>query len=65
MLGMMEREREERRRRIKAIAVQIVTSQVAKGEVNADDDGELRAAMREAVKLAKEAYDAAVDFVFR
>ncbi len=53
---------EHRKKRIKAIAVQIVTSQVAKGEVDADDDEAFRAAMKQAVFIARSAYDAAVEF---
>lgn len=53
---------EHRRERIKEIAIQIVTSQAAKGEVNVDDDAELERAMKEAGRTAKEAYDAAIEF---
>jgi len=54
---------EHRRERIKEIAIQIVTSQAAKGEVNVDDDAELERAMKEAGRTAREAYDAALEFV--
>ena len=54
---------DERKARIKAIAIQIVTSQAARGEVDVDNEAELRAAMKRAVADARETYDAAVEFV--
>ena len=53
---------DQRKERIKAIAIQIVTSQVAKGEV-AETEEAIEAAMREAVQTAKAAYDAAQEFL--
>lgn len=54
---------EQGKRRVVEIAEQIVTSMVLRGEVDPDDDEALRAATREAVKTAKAAYIAALEFM--
>ena len=54
---------EVRKKRIKEIAVQIVTSQVAKGEVDGDDVEAVQVAVKEAADTAVAAYDAAEEFL--
>lgn len=54
----------EERERVLAIATRIVAGQVAKGEVDPNNEAALKAATQEAVKTTVEAYRAAVEFVF-
>jgi hypothetical protein len=54
---------EERRTAIHNIVLQIVASQIEKGEVDPDDDVQLRDATKEAVRTARETYDAVQDFL--
>lgn len=51
-----------RRKRIVAIATQIVASQIEKGEIEATDEA-IKKAMPEAIATAKAAYNAAVEFI--
>ena len=53
----------EERERVLAIATRIVASQVAKGEVDPEDEAALKKATQEAVKPAVEAYRAAEEFI--
>ena len=62
--GRIKMRNAEERERVLAIATRIVAGQVAKGEVDPNNEDALRAATQEAVKTAVEAYRAAVDFVF-
>lgn len=55
-------DKERRRQRIIEIATQIVTSQVAKGEIE-DSDEVIKEATLEAVEIAQAAYDAAVEYL--
>jgi hypothetical protein len=51
-----------RRERIVAIASEIVAGKMAKGEIARTDEA-IREAMPAAVKLAREVYDAAMEYV--
>ena len=59
----MNAEKEQRKKRISAIACEMVASQVLKGEVDPDDEGALRAATREAVETATAVYDATMEYL--
>lgn len=48
---------------IRAIAIQLVESRVKKGEVNPDNDAELKKAVTTAGREALSAYNAALEFV--
>ncbi len=61
--GRIKMRNEHERERVLAIATQIVASQVAKGEVDPEDEVTLKKATQEAVKLAVEAYRAAEEFI--
>lgn len=54
---------ETARRRILQITQEIVASRVLAGEVDPDDDVELREATKEAVATAKAAYFAAMEYI--
>jgi len=58
-------EQQHRKERITAITMQIIASQINKGQLNPDDEDALRAATRQACKDAATAYDAATDFLFK
>ena len=54
---------EERRTAIHNIVLQIVASQIEKVEVDLDDDDQLRNAIKEAARTARETYDVVQDFL--
>lgn len=54
---------EAERKRVVEIATSIVASRVARGEIDPEDDTELRGAMKEAVDDAVVAYRAAVEYL--
>jgi hypothetical protein len=56
-------EEERRKKRVTAIALEIVESRVLKGEVNMDDAAAMEAAVKDAVETAAAAYDAAEEYV--
>jgi hypothetical protein len=60
---MRDHAQEERRLKIIDLTCRMVENQVSKGEVNPENDEELRRATKEAAKLAKAALDAAEEFV--
>lgn len=61
--GRIKMRHEHEKERVLAIATQIVASQVAKGEVDPEDEVALKKATGEAVKVAVEAYRAAEEFI--
>lgn len=54
---------EQAKQRILAITEEIVTNRVVKGEVDPDNDADLRQACRQAARDARALYLAALDFV--
>ncbi len=63
---MLEQYDEHAKRRIKAIAIQIVTGMVANGEIAGSDaaiEEGIRAAMPQAIEDARLAYTAAEEFI--
>jgi len=57
------RDKNHRRNRIAAIAEEIVANRLQKKELDESDVEAMEKACKEAVKLAAEAYDAAVEFM--
>ena len=57
------RDLDKRKQRILEITEQIVTSQVARGEVDPEDDEALKKATYKAVRTAQAAYDAAMEYI--
>jgi hypothetical protein len=53
----------EDRKRVKAIMVQLLTSQAAKGEYDPDDPEQMKAAAKRAFHDALAAYQAALEFI--
>lgn len=53
----------ERTKRIREIATEIVTNMVAKGDLDPSDDAALRAAVIQAGKDAAAVYDAAMEYL--
>jgi hypothetical protein len=51
------------RRRILAISTEMLASRVLRGEVDADNDDELRAAAKQCVDDARAAVNAALEFI--
>ena len=60
---MTNKEKEQRKARIKAIAMQLILSRVDKGEIDGENEEELQAATAQAIKEAKQTHDAALEFL--
>lgn len=61
--AVIKKKADERTKRIREIATEIVTNRVAKGEVDQEDDAALRAAVIQAGRDAAAVYDAAMDYL--
>lgn len=59
---MTDADSKRRKKRIAEIATEIVSNQMARGEIEQSDEA-IQKAMPAAVKLAREAYDAAVEYL--
>lgn len=61
--AVIKKKADERTKRIREIATEIVTNRVAKGEVDPEDDAALRAAVIQAGRDAAAVYDAAMEYL--
>ena len=60
---MTKQEKLDRKNKIKAIAIQLVIAQVERGELDDKDKISLKAVTEQAVKEAKNVYDAVQEFL--
>lgn len=61
--AVIRKRAEERTKRVREIAVEIVTNRVAKGELDPEDNAALRAAVIQAGRDAAAVYDAALEYL--
>ena len=61
--AVIKKKADERLKRVREIATEIVTNRVAKGEVDPEDDAALRAAVIQAGRDAAAVYDAAMEYL--
>lgn len=61
--AVIKKKADERTKRIREIATEIVTNRVAKDEVDPKDDAALRAAVIQAGRDAAAVYDAAMEYL--